>query len=68
MNKILMNYLIVFLLFLFSFIAAKADPTDIREHEAYSSILALNYCHMSLYKISEYSDRIILGHLRKPKT
>jgi hypothetical protein len=30
------------------------------ESEAFSSILALNYCHFSLAKIISYNDRIVL--------
>jgi|GEM_PF-1422478 len=28
--------------------------------DAFLAILALNYCHMSLYKITEYNDRVVL--------
>jgi tetratricopeptide (TPR) repeat protein len=33
---------------------------ETENEDAFLAILALNYCHMSLYKITEYNDRIIL--------
>ena len=55
--------LAIFLSVLFNGISTRIINTAecrAEEGDAFLAILALNYCHFSLYKIIEYNDRIVL--------
>jgi hypothetical protein len=46
---------------IFGLVNFQARVSYAEENEdAFLAILALNYCHMSLYKITEYNDRVVL--------
>lgn len=48
------------ILFVFTIIFSGADLHAKNTADAFEAALALNYCHMSLYRIIQYNDRIVL--------
>ena len=59
MKKIIFMMILCFVISSVSLPNCKASKSY-AEDDAFLAILALNYCHLSLFKITEYNDRVVL--------
>jgi hypothetical protein len=61
MRKSIFSLVFCFLMTMVSFPNLEISQSYAEENDdAFLAILALNYCHMSLFKITEYNDRVVL--------